>query len=203
MTTAVDHIVERVASLLQDTMHVRWTLPDLTDYINEAQVAIVKKVPAANITIANLTLVQGIKQAVPADAMVLMDVIRNNPGGSPGIAVRWVDMDIQNATDPNWANATAAVTVEEYMYETDDPYTFWVSPPQTSSPTDVQIKYAATPPIINIGENITIGDEFVNAIIEYIDTSEEESALICIDKNDIGISIRTSIQGLIQTFFVF
>lgn len=168
MATAVDHIVERVASLLQDIGHVRWTLPDLTDYINEAQIAIIRKVPAANIIITDLTLVEGTQQAVPSDAMVLMDVIRNNPGGSPGPTIRWVDMDIQNATTPDWHNDTGAITVEEYMYDTDDPYTFWVYPPQTSSPTDVRIKYAANPAIINIGEDITIGDEFVNAIIEYM-----------------------------------
>lgn len=168
MATAVDHIVERAASLLQDTGHVRWTLTDLTDYINEAQSAIVKKVPAANITIADHILVEGTKQSLPADAIVLMDVIRNNPGGSPGPTIRWVDMDIQNATVPDWHNDTAAVTVQEYMYDTDDPYTFWVYPPQTATPTTVEIKYAANPPIINIGEDITLGDEFVNAIIEYM-----------------------------------
>ena len=168
MATAVDHIVERVASLLQDTGHIRWTLADLTDYINEAQSAIVKKVPAANITIADLTLVQGTEQSLPADAMVLMDVIRNNPAGVPGPSIRWVDMDIQNATDPDWFSAVAAVTVEEYMYSTDSPYTFWVSPPQTATPTDIQIKYAAIPAVINIGDNLTLGDEFVNATIEYM-----------------------------------
>lgn len=168
MATTVDNVVERVASLLQDTGYVRWTAADLIRYLNEAQSATVKKVPAANITITDLTLVEGTQQTVPADAMVLMDVIYNNPAGVPGPTIRWVDMDTQNATDPDWRAATAAVTVEEYMYETDDPYVFWVSPPQTAVPTNVRIKYAANPPIIISGGNITLGDEFVNAIIEYM-----------------------------------
>lgn len=168
MATSVDFIVERVASLLQDTGHVRWTLPDLTDYINEAQLAIIKKVPSANIVTAIVALIEGTQQALPADGYFLQKVVRNYAGSSPGKVIRWVDMEAQDATNPDWHTATANATVEEYMYDQADPDVFWVSPPQTSSPTDVQIKYGAIPAVINIGENITLDDEYINAVIEFM-----------------------------------
>lgn len=168
MATTVDYVVERVASLLQDTGHVRWTLPDLTNYLNEAQVAITRKVPPAYVTTESLTLVEGTKQTLPASGTLLQDIVRNYPGGSPGPVIRRVDMDIQNATDPDWHTATAAVTVESYLYEPADPYVFWVSPPQTSIPTDVQVAYASVPPIIDIGDNVSLGDEYTNAILEFM-----------------------------------
>lgn len=168
MTTEVDFVLNRVASLLQDTAHVRWTAQSLTDYLNEAQLAVVKKVPSANTTISDLTLVEGTQQNLPADGMTLLDVTRNKPGGSPGAVIRWVDMDIQDATDPDWHTATAAVTVDEYMYDPQDPYVFWVSPPQTGTPTDVELKYSAIPTVVNIGDNIILRDEYVNALVEYM-----------------------------------
>ncbi len=168
MATTVDFIIERVGSLLQDTGHIRWTLVDLTDYINEAQSAVVKKVPSANVTTAALTLIAGTQQSLPADGVILQKVVRNFAGGSPGAFIRQVDMEVQEATNPDWHTATATVTVEEYMYNPIDPYVFWVSPPQTGTPTIIQIKYAAIPATINPGDNLTVGDEYVNAVMEYM-----------------------------------
>lgn len=167
MATTVDFVVHRVATLLQDTAHVRWDVQSLTDYINEAQLAIVKKVPSANVTTTVVTLVEGTEQALPADGTLLQRVVRNYPGGSPGPSIRWVDMEVQDATTPDWHTAAAAVTVEEYLYAPADPYVFWVSPPQPATPTDVQIKYAAIPAIVNVGDNIALGDEYINAIVEF------------------------------------
>lgn len=168
MATSVDFIIGRVGSLLQDTAHIRWTLDDLTDYINEAQQAIIKKVPMSNVTTAVVTLVEGTEQSLPADGILLQGVVRNYPGGSPGPSIRRVDKDILDATDPDWHIGTAAVTVDEYMYEPEDPYIFWVNPPQTGAPTDVQIKYSAAPAIVYIGDNISLRSQYENAIIEYM-----------------------------------
>lgn len=168
MATEVDFVVERAASLLQDVAHIRWTLSDLTNYLNEAQIAVTKKIPMANVTTSVVALVEGTQQALPVDGILLQKVVRNYPSGVPGPVIRWVDMETQNTITPNWHSATAAATVEEYLYEPSDPYVFWVSPPQPGTPTSVEIKYAAVPPVVNIGENLTLGDEYVNAIIEYM-----------------------------------
>ena len=168
MATEVDFVVNRVASLLQDVSHVRWTSQSLTDYINEAQLAIVKKVPSSNITIADVTLVEGTQQTLPAGGIQLVNILRNKPGGSPGKSIRWVDMEVQDATDPDWHTATATVPVDEYMYDPQDPYVFWVSPPQTATPTDVELKYSTVPTVVNIGDNIALKDEYINALVEFM-----------------------------------
>ena len=168
MATSVSFVVARVATILMDEGHDRWTLDDLVDYLNEAQNATVVKLPKANIVTDTITLVAGAAQSIPADGIMVAAVTRNYTGTTPGDYIRKVDFGVLDQLDPDWQNATGAAPVLEYGYDPEDPTVFYVNPPQPGTPTEVEIKYSAVPTIVNPGEDLVLRDEYVNSIIEYM-----------------------------------
>ena len=166
-TITGQEIVDRARRILQDTTSggTRWRDAELLDWINDAQREIVLLKPNSYSSVEDHTLVQGTKQDLPATGLLLLTVVRNTGGR----AVRRVDRNILDSENPDWHNATESNTVEHYVFDEDSPTTFWVYPPQTATPGQVEIIYSRAPAeLASLANVISLNDIYANVILDYI-----------------------------------
>jgi len=172
MTTAVNDIVDRAETILQDTTNVRWPSAELVDWLNAGQVEVVLLKPNSHVTHAAVVLViSETKQSIPSAGIQLIDVVRNmgTGGSTPGDAIRLIDRKLLDEQVPDWHSATGSAVVKHFMFDPRNPRNFFVYPPQPgSSPGYVDIVYSATPAAASAGGNITLGDEYANVLLDYI-----------------------------------
>lgn len=163
MTYPVNMIVSRATVLLNDLGMVQWSQGELVDWLNEGQLALVKIHPDANTKTATLQLVAGAKQTNPADCIEIIDMRRNNAGGS----ITPCDRRALDTFSPNWMSSPTSSTVKHYM---DDPQpdTFYVFPAQNTTPGTVLLTYSAIPATAVVGGNITIRDVYADNLVNYL-----------------------------------
>lgn len=157
MTITAQSIVRRATDLLQDQTSVRWPVPELVRWFNDAQRAIVKVRPDSMNTTTTMTLSAGSRQDLdsttansagnaaltPAPAK-LIEITRNLAATSAKGAVRLVPRQILDAQTPGWHNLTGSVNIAHYMFDPRDPKTFYVYPPATSL-AQLEVMYSAYP----------------------------------------------------------
>lgn len=178
-TVLVKDVLWRVAVLLQDVtpQYQRWPEHELVDWLNDAQVAITKFLPAACSRVDAVKLKPGTRQSIeviaaadckPGDGSTplvpiygtqVLDAIRNMgaDGLTPGLAIRVVDRDILDTQNPTWHTDIKTV-VRSFMYDPRMPRYFYVTPGvHASTPVWVEIAYTAQP--IKIANTGTVGSE--------------------------------------------
>lgn len=130
-------VMKRANTILQDAGAVYWTGPELRDWLNEAQRAVVMAKPDALAATVTLTLASGTKQTLPAQYSALSRVIRN--GGASGRAVKVLaKREILDAQVPGWHNtATMPFNAVVNMVFQDEltPREFYVVPGNTGTGT--------------------------------------------------------------------
>ena len=95
-TVVASDILDRASIILQDSTNVRFPESELLDFLNDAQREIVLHRPDANMQNADMTLVAGSKQSIPAGGLRLIDVIRN----AGGKAITQVNREVLDETLP-------------------------------------------------------------------------------------------------------
>ncbi|UAW01040.1 virion associated protein [Ralstonia phage RPZH3] len=96
-------VLSRAATLLQDEDHERWTVDELLEWLTDGTREIVVRKPSAYMKTTTAALVAGSKQALPEDAIQLIDVPRNlKTDGSPGRAVTATDRRLLDTENPDW-----------------------------------------------------------------------------------------------------
>lgn len=166
MSVSVASIITAVRRMLQDSVaEYRWSDVALTDYINDAQVEIVKHKPDANSVSVSVALSAGFEQALPADAVRMIRVMCNMgvSGTTPGRAIFLADLGEYSLQNPSWMSEASSADIRYYMYDPAAPKKFYVSPP--SNGAYAKIIYGARPAAAST--NITIPDEFKTAIQFY------------------------------------
>lgn len=128
MPVSAQSVVRRVVETLQDNTSVRWPVNELVRYLNDGQREIVLHRPDAMVTNTTLTLAAGSRQALPANGVKLIEVVRNNSASSKR-AVRLVNREILDAQAPGWHAIPGAAEVLHFMYDPRDPKVFYVYPP--------------------------------------------------------------------------
>ncbi len=173
------NLISRIQDTLQDTTGVRWVEAELLRYINDAQREIVNFKPDATATTANIALVVGTKQSLPTGGLRLIKITRNMSDASGGAtgkrAIRIVDRDILDSQEPNWHDPTVSgdaahtTTVKHYVFDEDDPRSFYVYPGASSTSTFVEIVYSASPTdLANTSAVIAVDDTYGNAIVDFV-----------------------------------
>ena len=173
------NLISRIQDILQDTTSIRWPEAELLRYINDAQREVCNLRPESTATTANMALVVGTKQSLPTGGLRLIKVTRNMSsaaGSATGKrAVRLVDADILNTQEPNWHDPTVSgdaahtTTVKHYIFDEDDPRSFYVYPGASSTSTFLEIVYSAAPTDLTAASStISVDDIFANAIIDYV-----------------------------------
>ena len=165
-----NEILMRVNKLLNDPGYTRWPKDELLNYLNDAQRAIVLRRPDSyTVDIDDFACVKGVKQALPADALKLIDIPRN----AMGKAIRGpYNRQVLDDNYDEWYAGNTAQKVELYIYDERNPKTFYVYPGVVAG-VELTLVYSKAPPAIDVaandsGEVIALDDVYVNAIIEWI-----------------------------------
>ena len=173
MTTVASAIINKARPDLQDvvvspaTDGVRYLNADLLGYLNDGQVEIANFKPPASITTAEVSLVAGYKQALPATGISPLRFGKNVTGGTIPTRTTPESLDM---VIPDWQTHTANAKVTFVAYSPASPKTFQVYPPQPASTTQkLEISYYSIPAAVPaITANITLADEYVPALIDYV-----------------------------------
>lgn len=173
MATTAQSIIDKAERTLKDENNVHWNAT--TNHLaalNDGQREIVFFKPDAYVVNSAQVLVAGTKQTAPTGTIRIIDITRNmgTAGTTPGNAVTLVDMEILNRWKPGWHTDTAAAVVVHWMLDPKDPLVFYVYPKQPDSGFGyVEIRRTAVPAdVAAIGNNITLGDEYANALYYFI-----------------------------------
>lgn len=171
-TTQVNALVARASTLIQDATNVRWPIPELVGWLNDGQREVALNKPEASVKNVSVALIAGsTKQTLPADAVLLIDVVRNtgSGGSSPGTAVRLTDREVLDAQRPSWhSDANTVGYIQHYTYDTRDPKNFYVYPKAPDGGWQIEVVYSSSPQDAVTGGVISIDDTYANALLDYI-----------------------------------
>ncbi|MBS4049852.1 MAG: hypothetical protein KGZ69_01445 [Methylomonas sp.] len=186
MPIAAKGVLERVRIVLQDEESVRWTLPELRLWFNDALREIVALKPTAFSTSIVLALAVGTRQAIPATYPHFLKITRNlkTTGESPRLgaqAVRTVDMEMLDASNIYWHDTSltqAAKIVRNAAFDAKEKNIFWVYPPNDGTgivevvvsqvPSGIPIPASNEDDINSYDVNISGSDIYTNAIVDYV-----------------------------------
>lgn len=184
MAITVQSLVDRARRTLFDMTAVRWTDPELVDYVNDAQCQIVLYRPDAGARVGMLACVPGSRQdlgAAPAassftgaSVIRVLRVFRSirpttstapQPfdAGLTGNAVRESNRLALDTEIPNWHahNAGAAnVDVQHYTFDLFDPKRIYVYPPvnrvnpSAAGNVFLEVLYSAVPATLDLASDI-------------------------------------------------
>lgn len=170
MTIPATDLISRASTILQDEDHVRWPVPELLEWVNDAARETILRRPAARSVTKALSLVAGTKQAIPATGVQLLDVVRNlgMDGATPGRAVRRIDRQLLDDQMPDWHMAKKAAKIKHFTFEDRAPKDFYVYPPAVAG-TQVEALYSELPPAVDSeAQSIDMPAEYLNAMVNYM-----------------------------------
>jgi hypothetical protein len=131
--------------------------------MNDGQRTVAKNTTDAYTLRANLAAVAGTVQTLPADAISLIDVIKNVSDGRAILQSDYAIVDILSST---WRSA-ATGPAENFFYNENNPKQFEVYPPQAGG-ENIEILYRAQPADATLSGNIIIDDMYADALIDYV-----------------------------------
>lgn len=166
-------IIDKASVLLGDVAATRWTTAELLGWLNDGQRELVTLAPQTNIKNVPLHLVSGIKQSLPSDAIILLDIPYNSgsAGTTVGTVINHVPKEIMLKRIPGWTATLPSSVVKHYIYSASDPLIFYVYPPQPTTTKYVECVYSAVPALIanaTAGTKITLDDQYQNALLDYL-----------------------------------
>lgn len=174
MTITARSIVERAHVQLQDADGIRWPAYELVGWINDAQRAYLVQRPDQKCTTQAVSLTVGFRQAIPTEAMVLMDISNNSTGSMRRITK--VDMLVLDSVLPTWRSTTASLQITHFMHDLREPRSFQVYPPAASG-AQVDMTYGLYPTDLTIPSgtsasavtgNLDLPDHAAEAVLNFV-----------------------------------
>lgn len=184
MPVEVASILQRAQTLIQDVTGVRWSLPELAGWFNDALREVALLLPSATSKSVVLPLAKGTRQTIPDGALMLMRVPRNLMPGSTdgdrkgGRAIRLVDRSALDTQYPDWhdeGRTPFRPIVRHFVVDEAEPRAFYVypgndgkglveavvslDPPQVDASGTTLASYAADFPLRSI---------YANAVLDYV-----------------------------------
>ncbi|ECO0902231.1 hypothetical protein AA449_27285 [Salmonella enterica subsp. enterica serovar Newport] len=162
----IAEIIGRVNTQLLDTLWLRWTLSELCDYYNDAVRAVILARPDAGASVETLKCVPGSRQALPAGALRLIDVIRLTDGN----VLLPVPRDVLDHDYPDWH--TLSGVPERYVYSEITPRVFYLFPaPDESVSIDAvvcRVPDAITITSLEDKTEIVLEEAYVNPLVDWM-----------------------------------
>lgn len=149
-------IVNACRVTLLDASATAWSDAELLGYLMEAQRTVCFLKPDAYTKREYVALVSGIKQALPADGIAILDVGDNEASGR---ACTLVDRDLLDHANRFWPAATAAVDAQHWAADPRDPKRFDITPPNAGTGS-LEILYGAYTPSTALLADITLIDSY-------------------------------------------
>lgn len=157
-------LIDRASYLLEDTSNVTWTRTELLGWVNEAQTQVVAYAPGANTSRVSLPLVAGTLQTLPSSTLVLIDVPRNVSGP----AIRVTSREVLDNAPTDWHTATSDKFVRNYVYDANDQYSFYVSPPNNGAGAVVAVVAQVPTVVTSEGQTLDVDDSYSAAVVNYV-----------------------------------
>lgn len=193
----VSTLIKRAGLLLQDEEHIRWTVAELIDWINEAAATLVVMRPGAGARLDSVSLSAGSVQILDSSVVQLLDVVRNvGADGAPGRAVRLAERHLIDSHDPDWHSKPGSSVIKHYLYDDRSPNTFFVYPPALPG-TQVQIVYSVLP------DEVTEEDDELNLSAEYADAVLNQVMFRCLSKDSeyangqMALAYQSAFMGMV------
>lgn len=159
--TIAGEVLSRVSKTLFDEAGARWTEAELLEYLTDAQREVVLLKPSAYTLNESVQLVQGSYQSLPANGVILVDVVANmgGDGATPGKSISQIDKEVLQACRPNWRTEAENSNTRHYMFDDRDPTKFEVYPAQPATPGYVRIVFGASPDAVtDVSDELTLSD---------------------------------------------
>lgn len=174
MALTVANVVQRAKDVLMEVSvdGIRWTNDELVRWLNEAYEALVGLRPDAATVNDAITLTEGSRQTLPATGIRLIEVVRNTAAGSNKSAIRQMDRKTLDWGRPKWHGETPTEDIEFFIFDENDPTTFYTYPPATAT-AEVELIYSVVPSPhtdydTDSGNSISVKDHFAPALVDYI-----------------------------------
>lgn len=170
MATAVNDLVDAAEEVLGDSSNERYAAAELIGWMNFGAKAIIRLKPDANPNRQSVNLTAGLWSSLPSGATLLLDVTMNmgTDGSTEGTPITIVDRKWIDAALPTWTTETAATTVKHVIYDPKtNPKEFAVYP-QSDGTNYIEIVTSDIPTTMAAEGNISIGDEYAEALIDYM-----------------------------------
>jgi hypothetical protein len=162
----VEDVLSRCRDILQDTEEVRWTTPELLQWVNDVLALLVFHVPDANSVLETHIATAGVHQSLLSGA-VLIDVEYNiNQDDTPGRTVRVVDKDSLAVGFPDWRSATAGAT-KHFMFNPKFPLQFDVYPPAEEG-AKLLVRKAQYFDVVDETYELPIPTIYASAAMDYV-----------------------------------
>lgn len=186
MTINAKDILDRARRVLLDETNVRWPLPELRLWLNDAlrEIALLKPTAYSDSIIVPLAV--GTLQHVPSNCAAIMRVIRNlkssqsTPREGAG-AVRVVDITMLDASSVNWhddAKVKYRKTVKNVAFDAADPRAFYVYPGNDGTgiveaivsrlPVQIAAPASNVDSLTSYDASLDVQDIYANALVDYI-----------------------------------
>lgn len=124
-----EQLLDQVSKTLQDARRATWSQEELLGYLNDGISVTCAYVPDACVTVASVALAAGMRQSLPADGLVLVDVTGNAGGGAMTQVSRQELARVQAGASPADIPVSGSTTGPAYfMYDRRAPKTFLVWP---------------------------------------------------------------------------
>lgn len=174
MTIDAQAIIRKAQIDLLDEAGTRWPARELVSHLNDAVRALVVARPDITTTTTAVALVAGARQALPAEAAVLVDIPCNTAGKKRSISK--VDQLLLDRTVPGWQGMPQALEVEHFMHDLREPRAFLVYPPARVG-TQVDLTWSARlQPITEpsgatwaqVSGGIELSEDWATALLNYV-----------------------------------
>lgn len=157
-------LLAHLGTLLNDPDGDIWDSDLKVTSVNEALKLIVSLRPDAMAITEALVLAQTAKQSIPSGGLRFLDI----PMNTGGLPVRKVSREELNESVPDWS-ITGDNTIEYYMFDEENPKTFWVYPVPNAANVSVDIIYSTLPATFLSGsESIGIDDIYLVPVVDYV-----------------------------------
>ena len=170
MALTANNVLTRAGDIIQDATNVRWPVPELLRYLNDARREIAIARPDLYSTTTPVVLAAGTKQSLPDDGSRFLDAVRNltGAGNTPGLAVRIIEREVLDAQMPDWHMLPQVSEIKHFMFDERSPRVFYVYPPAVAA-TKLEVVYSRTPTEITT-TTTELGDEdiYAGAIVDYV-----------------------------------
>ena len=163
MGILVSEILEKAATVLNDSSFVRWTKPELIGWINDGAAEIVIRRPSAHAITEVVSLVAGVLQKLPADGIQLLDI----PATADGYPVGRTERKLLDDQYPGWRRMKAGRT-KHYTYDERTATTFYVYPAAVDG-AQVELFYSAPPAkVASDAETLDLDRVYLSPLISFI-----------------------------------
>lgn len=162
-------IVTRALAKANDESAAYWQAAESLRNVNDAQRAVVSRLPQAGATAAMPTLAAGSRQTLAGlslQGFEVLDVVCNVSGSTRGTPIHkgsrtWLDDNV-----PTWHTDSAAGAAEIWTQDERDPTAFYIWPHNGAK---AEVIYAALPTdLTNISQAIGVNDIYADAMQWYV-----------------------------------